>query len=91
MIATFGGNDVVVAWGGDDLITGGAGDDVLSGGPGHDTYVFNLGDGVDTITDQALPGEGIRSRLVLASDHPIFRWAWGPCSFGSAPQVTPFI
>ncbi|KXK06847.1 MAG: Bifunctional hemolysin/adenylate cyclase precursor [Nitrospira sp. OLB3] len=58
VIATFAGNDVVVAWGGDDLITGGAGDDVLSGGPGHDTYVFNLGDGVDTITDQALPGEG---------------------------------
>ena len=30
---------------------GGRGDDVLAGGTGIDTYVFNKGDGTDTITD----------------------------------------
>jgi hypothetical protein len=28
------------------------------GGAGDDAYVFNLGDGVDTIDDLAMPGEG---------------------------------
>ncbi|MBV1929128.1 MAG: hypothetical protein KUG81_06405, partial [Gammaproteobacteria bacterium] len=34
-----------------NTLTGGAGDDVLNGGAGDDTYVFNLGDGTNTITD----------------------------------------
>src|SRR5207249_637590 len=34
------------------------GDDRLTGGAGNDTYVFNLGDGVDSIQDIAVPGEG---------------------------------
>ena len=38
------------------LIT--SGNDMLIGGAGNDTYVFNLGDGADTIDDVALPGEG---------------------------------
>ena len=36
---------------GDDTITGGTGDDTLTGGAGADTFVFNSGDGNDTITD----------------------------------------
>ena len=36
---------------GDDTLNGGAGNDTLSGGAGADTYVFNAGDGTDTITD----------------------------------------
>ncbi|MEW6544389.1 MAG: calcium-binding protein [Nitrospirota bacterium] len=44
---------------------GGSGtdDDILIGGAGDDTYLFNLGDGVDTIVDTALPGEGNRIRF----------------------------
>ncbi|MDD3597207.1 calcium-binding protein, partial [Sulfuricurvum sp.] len=34
-----------------DILVGGAGDDLLKGGDGNDTYVFNLGDGHDTIYD----------------------------------------
>ncbi|WP_415920070.1 Hint domain-containing protein [Tateyamaria sp. SN6-1] len=34
-----------------DTLTGGAGDDTLTGGAGNDTFVFNPGDGNDTITD----------------------------------------
>ena len=35
----------------DNILSGGAGADSLTGGEGEDTYVFNLGDGTDTITD----------------------------------------
>ncbi len=58
VIEALAGNDIVDAGAGNDTIAGGQGNDALSGGAGDDTYVFNLGDGVDTITDQALPGEG---------------------------------
>src|SRR5688500_12513014 len=35
----------------DDVLSGGAGSDILDGGTGRDTYVFNVGDGVDTVVD----------------------------------------
>ena len=35
----------------DDTLAGGAGDDTLHGSLGSDTYVFNRGDGADTIED----------------------------------------
>lgn len=37
--------------GGDDTLTGGQGEDYLEGGVGSDTYVYNFGDGFDTILD----------------------------------------
>ena len=45
------GNDTLQGNGGNDTLVGGPGDDVLSGGPGRDTYVFNRGNGVETIFD----------------------------------------
>ncbi len=45
------GDDTVNAYGGNDYIIGGTGDDILNGGSGNDTYLFNIGDGKDTITD----------------------------------------
>ncbi|MGK5091769.1 calcium-binding protein [Deltaproteobacteria bacterium TL4] len=36
---------------GNDTIRGGKGDDRISGGKGNDTYLYNSGDGSDTITD----------------------------------------
>ena len=45
---------------GHDTLHGGLDDDVLRGGTGHDTYLFNLGDGIDTIEDVASAGEGNR-------------------------------
>ncbi|API86765.1 calcium-binding protein [Francisella uliginis] len=36
---------------GNDILAGGKGDDTLAGGYGSDTYIFNKGDGVDTITE----------------------------------------
>lgn len=49
----YDGSDILSAKGGSDVLTGGMGNDTLSGGSGRDTYVFNLGDGADTIIDTA--------------------------------------
>ncbi|MEL7099718.1 MAG: Hint domain-containing protein [Pseudomonadota bacterium] len=46
-----GGNDKIVGGGGDDTIDGGAGNDAILGGGGDDTFVFEAGDGSDTILD----------------------------------------
>lgn len=43
------GNDVIDARGGNDRIIGGAGNDTIYEGGGDDTYVWNIGDGDDTI------------------------------------------
>ncbi|WP_268905647.1 calcium-binding protein, partial [Citrobacter europaeus] len=43
------GNDVLNGQAGDDILVGGAGNDSLSGGAGNDTYLFNRGDGQDTL------------------------------------------
>jgi Ca2+-binding RTX toxin-like protein len=46
-----------------NVLSGGERNDQLRGSSGDDTYVFNLGDGVDTIEDKAVPGEGNRIRF----------------------------
>ena len=46
------GNDTVYAGYGNDTIIGGKGNDTLNGGNGDDTYIYNLGDGNDTISEQ---------------------------------------
>ncbi len=48
-----GGDDIIKTLSGNDTITGGKGDDRLEGGVGNDTYIYNLGDGRDTIIDKA--------------------------------------
>jgi Ca2+-binding RTX toxin-like protein len=52
------GDDVLTGGRGDDTLSGGTGNDTMDGGPGQDTYLFNLGDGEDTITDTSLAGDG---------------------------------
>ncbi len=58
-------NDSITGGSGDDWIQGGTGNDTLNGGAGSDTYIFNAGDGSDTITDtkannnMLLFGEGL--------------------------------
>ncbi len=43
---------------GNDTITGNKGNDSLTGGGGKDRFVYNLGDGTDTITDFGGVGKG---------------------------------
>jgi VCBS repeat-containing protein len=54
------GNDVIFGEGGDDklyggegndILIGGTGNDILDGGAGQDIYIYNKGDGVDTILE----------------------------------------
>ncbi|MDR2220676.1 MAG: putative Ig domain-containing protein [Methylobacillus sp.] len=45
------GDDIVHGGSGSDELHGGTGNDVLDGGTGDDAYVFNKGDGIDTIID----------------------------------------
>ena len=46
------GADLLVGNVGDDVLMGGQGNDTLLGGKGNDTYVFQTGDGLDTILDR---------------------------------------
>ncbi len=46
------GNDTIQTQNGNDTLIGGEGNDSLQGGSGNDTYVFDKGDGQDTITDE---------------------------------------
>ena len=45
------GSDNLQGGDGNDTLNGGLGNDTLYGGNGNDTYIFNKGDGADTITD----------------------------------------
>ena len=45
------GNDTINAGDDDDILIGGKGNDTLNGGYGRDTYVYNLGDGMDIINE----------------------------------------
>ena len=47
------GNDTLEGGSGDDVLTGGTGNDILKGGLGNDIYIFNRGDGEDTIDESA--------------------------------------
>ena len=58
------GNDRISGSEGDDLIVGGAGDDYLDGYYGNDTYIFNKGDGSDTVYD----ADGKDDKIVLGYD-----------------------
>ncbi|MDE7252471.1 MAG: hypothetical protein K2O32_05945, partial [Acetatifactor sp.] len=70
------GNDNIYGSNGDDVLNGGKGDDYLSGGTGTDIYIYNRGDGNDTIynydssescgTDKLVFGEGIKAEEITA-------------------------
>jgi Ca2+-binding RTX toxin-like protein len=47
------GNDTLSGGAGNDILRGGAGIDHLYGGVGNDTYLFNRGDGADTVYDDS--------------------------------------
>jgi VCBS repeat-containing protein len=51
-------NNTINGLAGNDIISGNQGDDTLIGGGGKDRFVFNLGDGTDTITDLDGMGKG---------------------------------
>ena len=63
------GDDTLTGAGGNDTLYGQAGDDALEGGPGNDIYIYNRGDGSDTITDyDVTPGN--TDTIRFAPRHP---------------------
>lgn len=54
------GRDLIDADQGDDLIDAGKGNDTMRGGSGADTYVYNLGDGRDTIAESGSEVDTLR-------------------------------
>jgi len=68
----YDGEDVLHGGPGNDELHGGTGNDLLNGGAGDDGYVFNQGDGVDTLIDSGATdfnflrfGAGIRPEDIL--------------------------
>ena len=47
------GDDILNGGTGNDRLSGGVGNDTLNGGSGSDTYLFNAGDGQDTIAENS--------------------------------------
>ena len=70
------GNDHIESYGDYSIVSGGAGNDELVGEEANDTYLFNVGDGSDTVsdrddtlsaTDTIRFGEGIRPDQIKVS------------------------
>lgn len=64
-----GGDDTIVAGDGDDVLVGGEGGDFLQGGYGNDTYVYNDGDGWDTIIDLSGSSDKLVFGLGITESH----------------------
>ncbi|WP_411845742.1 calcium-binding protein [Roseibacillus persicicus] len=61
-----GANDVLSGDSGDDLISGGPGDDLLRGNADNDRYIWDWGDGDDSISDSQV-SEGGFNRIEFGS------------------------
>ncbi len=58
-------DDTIIGFNTDDTITGGLGNDTLTGSSGNDTYVYNRGDGNDTITEGSDSGGDDQDQVIL--------------------------
>lgn len=59
------GSDKLYGGKGNDVLVGGAGDDYLEGGEGADSYIYNRGDGNDTISNIDSSSERLNDRLIF--------------------------
>ncbi|MEH2211128.1 MAG: calcium-binding protein [Nostoc sp.] len=62
------GYDLLQGGVGNDTLTGGTGNDILTGGGGKDRFVYNLGDGTDTITDFGGIGKGTNPTAAVIAE-----------------------
>lgn len=66
-------SDFLAAGGNEGVFIGGLGDDYIQGGPVSDKYIYNIGDGHDTIQESILTAVGDPDRLYfgtgLSPDH----------------------
>ncbi|MEH2046041.1 MAG: calcium-binding protein [Nostoc sp.] len=62
------GYDLLQGGTGNDTLIGGTGNDSLTGGGGKDKFVYNLGDGTDTITDFGGIGKGTNPTAAVIAE-----------------------
>ncbi|MEH2435017.1 MAG: calcium-binding protein [Nostoc sp.] len=62
------GYDLLQGGTGNDTFIGGQGDDTLTGGGGKDIFIYNLGDGTDTITDFGGVGKGTNPTAAVIAE-----------------------
>lgn len=62
------GDDRLQGDGGADVLVGGPGNDTLSGGAGRDIYVFDRGDGVDTVFDTDANSNGPDASVLVLGE-----------------------
>ena len=62
------GEDYLGGGAGADILFGGPGTDVLVGGAGKDTYVFNRGDGTETILDVAAGADNPEASVLVLGE-----------------------
>ncbi|MEZ0167970.1 calcium-binding protein [Microvirga sp. TS319] len=61
-------NDVLIGYNGvSDYLEGGLGDDYLAGRTGRDTYIYNIGDGNDTIGTSNATSDSLGGTLILGA------------------------
>lgn len=63
----YAGNDNIKGNDGNDILAGGKGNDTLYGGTGSDVFVFDKGDGHDTIRDFDADGGGLKQDYIDAN------------------------
>jgi Ca2+-binding RTX toxin-like protein len=78
---TLGGDD------GDNELTGGMGNDLLLGGRGSDTYVWNIGDGSDSIDDTAFTARQVIGSGGELLDGYVADWTRGELRSGSGSNA----
>jgi Ca2+-binding RTX toxin-like protein len=79
------GNDFLGGDANQNELSGGAGNDHLRGNAGDDTYIWNVGDGADTITEGSfVVEEAVTAAGALASGYTVAIWA----KTGSTDAVT---
>jgi VCBS repeat-containing protein len=70
--------DILVSGTGGAILIGGDGNDVLLGGSGNDTYVFDLADGTDIVSDAGSGGDLIQ----VTTSAPLNSTSLGVLNFG---------
>lgn len=71
LLQGYGSDDRIYGLAGDDVLNGRGGNDYLEGGRGFDTYIYDEGDGFDTIYDSDGSGEIIWKGVKLDGSYDV--------------------
>ncbi|MBI4937116.1 MAG: hypothetical protein HY846_02645 [Nitrosomonadales bacterium] len=81
------GDDTLYGNEGDDTIIGGTENDTLYGGAGQDTYIYNLGDGIDTIYDTKADNNILRFGAGINKDNIKLRLGSLKLDLGNGDEI----